>query len=78
MCNNEASSSMDYSNRMTAQTVHTATTFQKEASAPQGDGTAPSRVACQNGEDKAAGTGVKMLLKHNNPTGDRLPRPYYH
>lgn len=78
MCHNETSSSMDYFNRMTAQTVQTATTFRKEASAPQGDGTAPSRVACQNGEDKAAGTGVKMLLKHNNPTGDRLPRPYYH
>lgn len=58
MCHNKASSSMDYSNRMTAQTVQTAMTSQKGASAPQGDGTAPSRVACQNGEDKAARTGV--------------------
>ena len=78
MCHNEASSSMDYSNRMTAQTVQTATTFRMEASAPQGAGTAPSRVACQNGEDKAAETGIKMLPKHNNPAGDNLPRPYYH
>lgn len=63
------SSSMDYSNRMTVRTIQTATTFRKGASAHQRDDTAPSRVACQNGEEKTARAVTKMLLKYDKATG---------
>lgn len=66
------SSSMDYSNRMTVRTIQTATTFRKGASAHQRDDTAPSRVACQNGEGKTARAVTKMLFKYDKAAVNRI------
>lgn len=66
------SSSMDHSNRMTVQTIQTATTSRKGASAPQGDGTAPSRVACQNGEGETARTVTETILKYDKAVGNSM------